>query len=456
MVLVYHIDYRVSQHRLSSVSSRRQSRERDRERERGSSNRMDDRSQRIRTLGSNERRIGTCDSRLPRRSRHSPRASESGSSGHHYHLSSAHTVLSTVVKLGASNLRRNESIASSEPLTSCGAHDTSCVQGLEGIYVSNLPTSRTESSLKDGLIDLFKKFGKIVHITFEMESGPNFTEQRRALIIFQRLTDVEKLKDVHHLFGLRLKIRFANHVTVSETYHTYLITSGQECSSTQDSASTSSSSLVDSLATRASRTLYVGGLERRTTDDSLRSRFSYFGHILETEVKNWESPSPFAFIQFTDIHSVVCAINAYAQSSHSSGSKGKLKIRVSFTDTFTEVIYDPRYKEALLLFNSNDSAQRAFTMIKTKQIAFWNADEKKDVYVPVDYCSEKLHDYFVDRKFRGESGGSSSNGTDLGSYSGSMMSLCGEPSTPSASTSLLAPPPDPPSHLRDTASRFFS
>lgn len=36
--------------------------------------------------------------------------------------------------------------------------------------------------------------------------------------------------------------------------------------------------------------------------------------------------------------------------------------------------------------------------------AFWNADEKKDVHVPVDYCSEKLHDYFVDRKFRGESG----------------------------------------------------
>lgn len=44
------------------------------------------------------------------------------------------------------------------------------------------------------------------------------------------------------------------------------------------------------------------------------------------------------------------------------------KIRVSFTDTFNEVIYDPHHREALLLFSNNDSAQRAFSMIKTKQV----------------------------------------------------------------------------------------
>lgn len=48
---------------------------------------------------------------------------------------------------------------------------------------------------------------------------------------------------------------------------------------------------------------------------------------MNSDVKNWESPSPFAFIQFADIQSVVRAINAYALStSHSSGSKGKLKV----------------------------------------------------------------------------------------------------------------------------------
>uniref|UniRef100_A0A7I4K5N0 Msx2-interacting protein n=1 Tax=Brugia malayi TaxID=6279 RepID=A0A7I4K5N0_BRUMA len=489
---------RISQHRLSS--SRRQSRERERDRERGNSSRTDERSQRSRISGSNDRRTGAGggDSRTSRRSRHSPRASASsdssrdsgspsGSSGHHHYASNTHTVQSTIIKPGASGSRRNDTNACNELPASCGNHDSlsSASQGFQGIYVSNLPSSRTEGFLRDGLTNFFKKFGKVVHIMFETESGPNFVEQRRALVIFQRLLDADKLKDVHHLFGLRLKIRFASHTAVTEAYSTYLTTNGQECLSSQDAASTSGSSVVDALANRASRTLYVGGLERRTTDDSLRSRFSCFGHILETEVKNWESPSPFAFIQFADIHSVVCAINAHVQTAHSSSAKSKLKmnwgrtivsnkiwigelpsscsadylrekIRVSFTDTFNEVIYDSRHREALLLFSNNDSAQRAFSMIKTKQVAFWNADEKKDVHVPVDYCSEKLHDYFVDRKFRGESGNAPVNSTGPSSYAGNNATACSSGGSVVASTStssLLAPPPDPPSHLRDTSSR---
>uniref|UniRef100_A0A0R3RGC1 SPOC domain-containing protein n=1 Tax=Elaeophora elaphi TaxID=1147741 RepID=A0A0R3RGC1_9BILA len=87
--------------------------------------------------------------------------------------------------------------------------------------------------------------------------------------------------------------------------------------------------------------------------------------------------------------------------------------------------------------------------------AFWNADEKKDVHVPVDYCSEKLHDYFVDRKFRGESGNALLNGTGSSSYAGNSTLACSSSGSAVASTSsLLAPPPDPPSHLRDTSSRI--
>uniref|UniRef100_A0A0M3JUV6 Msx2-interacting protein (inferred by orthology to a human protein) n=1 Tax=Anisakis simplex TaxID=6269 RepID=A0A0M3JUV6_ANISI len=266
--------------------------------------------------------------------------------------------------------------------------------------------------------------------------------------------------------------------------------------------------------------LYVGGLERRVSDDSLRVRFGHFGHILDIDVKNWESPSPFAFIQFADIQSVVRAINAYNGGAASSGvansgshagitSKNKFKtnwgrtivtnkiwigglpascsqdyirekIRVSFTDTFNELIYDRRWNEALLLFVSNDSAQRALTMIKTKQITFWNDDEKRDVHVPVDYCSEKLHDYFVDRKFRADKESAtttvataaassalctnaatselnlSSSGTTVvassfGAGSSSSAGAASSAAVVPSTSSLLAPPPDPPSHLRDTS-----
>ncbi|EJW80165.1 hypothetical protein WUBG_08926, partial [Wuchereria bancrofti] len=190
----------MSQHRLSS-SSRRQSRERERDRERGNSSRTDERSQRSRISGNNDRRTGAGggDSRTSRRSRHSPRASASsdssrdsaspsGSSGHHHHASNIHTVQSTVIKPGASGSRRNDTNACNELSSSCGNHDSlsSASQGFQGIYVSNLPSSRTEGFLRDGLTNFLKKFGKVVHIMFEAESGPNFVEQRRALVIFQR------------------------------------------------------------------------------------------------------------------------------------------------------------------------------------------------------------------------------------------------------------------------------
>lgn len=108
--------------------------------------------------------------------------------------------------------------------------------------------------------------------------------------------------------------------------------------------------------------------------------------------------------------------------------------------------------------------------------------------MPVDYCSEKLHDYFVDRKFRSESGNARKflecmtidfaskvtfskhlgnicnknfvvvNGGGSSSYTGSSMPSCssGGPAIASTSSSLLAPPPDPPCHLRDPSSRFES
>lgn len=57
-----------------------------------------------------------------------------------------------------------------------------------GVYISNLSSSRNETSLKDSLMQSFRKYGKIIHITFDIEKSGNFNEYKRALIIFQRLS----------------------------------------------------------------------------------------------------------------------------------------------------------------------------------------------------------------------------------------------------------------------------
>lgn len=70
--------------------------------------------------------------------------------------------------------------------------------------------------------------------------------------------------------------------------------------------------------------MYVGGLESRISDDTLRRRFGKFGTILDVDVKNYESPSPFAFIQFADIESAVRAINTHSSAGLPSNKKGKV------------------------------------------------------------------------------------------------------------------------------------
>lgn len=75
------------------------------------------------------------------------------------------------------------------------------------------------------------------------------------------------------------------------------------------------SAAADPLHKNASRTLHVFNLERSVTDDALKARFGVYGHILDVDVKNRDTLSPSAFIQFTNIDSVVAAIRANNSSN---------------------------------------------------------------------------------------------------------------------------------------------
>ena len=77
---------------------------------------------------------------------------------------------------------------------------------------------------------------------------------------------------------------------------------------------------------QASRTLYVGGLESNPTEQSLRRRYERFGTILEIDVKNPESPAPFAFLHFADMDSTVKAVNHFQQNFVTGGFTKKSKV----------------------------------------------------------------------------------------------------------------------------------
>ncbi|PIO62032.1 hypothetical protein TELCIR_16426 [Teladorsagia circumcincta] len=323
-----------------------------------------------------------------------------------------------------------------------------------GVYVERLPP-RSDGTVKEAIRDALKKHGRIVDISIEGDG-----DARKALVIFQRVIDMEKLVNDSHIsiLSMRVRIRAANHVVVQVIFD-----SGCD---------------LYNLFTLASRTLYVGGLESRISDETLRRRFGKYGTILDVDVKNYESPSPFAFIQFADIDSAVRAINTHATTVQPANKKGKKfqpnfgrsmttnklwigsippqigeeyviqKLR-SLSEGVVDVVVDMRVRQAIVVFSSTEGAQAALNRIKAgvpKQFVF--KVESGEARVPADFCSDRLHDHFIDRKHGGIPVKNPVSLPTTPTIGSGCISVGGSSVQDEDSlTALLAPPPDPPSDM---------
>lgn len=148
----------------------------------------------------------------------------------------------------------------------------------------------------------------------------------------------------------------------------------------------------------ASRTLHVRNLERRVTAESLKEKFGKIAEIIDVEIKNPESPSPYAFIQFPDVHSVIETIKHYYSSGEHGRSKYKCKLNWGKTKTASklwigqlpqgitkeqiaskiraavagdevmEVVFDPVKLEAVIVFRHKDAATKVLEMLKSKSM----------------------------------------------------------------------------------------
>lgn len=65
---------------------------------------------------------------------------------------------------------------------------------------------------------------------------------------------------------------------------------------------------LDEYHPKATRTLFIGNLEKDITTSELRKHFDQFGDIIEIDIKKQGSASSYAFIQYADIASVVKAM----------------------------------------------------------------------------------------------------------------------------------------------------
>ncbi|EEC13553.1 RNA recognition motif protein, putative [Ixodes scapularis] len=157
-----------------------------------------------------------------------------------------------------------------------------------GEDVTGTKSCSADTSLKDGLFHEYKKHGKVTVVKVIGQGT-----ERYAVVCFKKPEDVEKALEVSKdklFFGCKIEV----------TAHEGL--------DGEDNEFRPLEAELDEYHPKATRTLFIGNLEKDITTSELRKHFDQFGEIIEIDIKKQGSASSYAFIQYSDIASVVKAM----------------------------------------------------------------------------------------------------------------------------------------------------
>ncbi|XP_054269118.1 protein split ends-like isoform X4 [Macrosteles quadrilineatus] len=160
------------------------------------------------------------------------------------------------------------------------------------ICVRNLPARSSDTSLKDGLFHEYKKHGKVTWVKVVGQGS-----DRYALVCFKKPDDVEKALLVSHdklFFGCKIEVAAYQGYDVDDNEFRFVARPYE--------------AEQDEFHPKATRTLFIGNLEKDITAAELRKHFDQFGEIIEIDIKKQGSTSSYAFCQYCDISSVVRAM----------------------------------------------------------------------------------------------------------------------------------------------------
>lgn len=260
------------------------------------------------------------------------------------------------------------------------------------ICVSNLPVRSSDTSLKDGLFHEYKKHGKVTWVKVVGQSS-----ERQAIVCFKKPEDVEKALEVSYdklFFGCKIEVA---------PYQDYDV---------DDNDLRPYEAELDEYHPKATRTLFIGNLEKDVTPSDLRKHFDQFGEIIEIDIKKQGVLSTYAFCQYSDIVSVVKAIRTM-DGEHLGNNRIKLgfgksmptncvwvdgvvdsvneKYLIMQFDTYgpvTQVIIDRDKGQALIFYEQVVNAQSA--VIKMRG---FNLRGRK---IQVDFASRECQESFYE------------------------------------------------------------
>ncbi|XP_042360756.1 msx2-interacting protein isoform X2 [Plectropomus leopardus] len=284
-----------------------------------------------------------------------------------------------------SRARSVQSSAAHAPTSSMGL-DSDEPRRSFGIKVQNLPVRSTDTSLKDGLFHEFKKHGKVTSVQIHGTS-----EDRYGLVFFRQQEDQEKALTVSKgklFFGMLIEVTAWNGPE-TESENEFRPLDGR----------------IDEFHPKATRTLFIGNLEKTTSYQQLLDIFQRFGEIVDIDIKKVNGVPQYAFVQYSDIASVCKAIKKmdgeYLGSNRLKLGFGKSMpttcvwldgLATSITEQYltrhfcryghvVKVVFDRLKGMALVLYNNTDFAQAA-----VRETKGWKIGGNK---IKVDFASQE-------------------------------------------------------------------
>ncbi|XP_017271345.1 msx2-interacting protein isoform X2 [Kryptolebias marmoratus] len=255
-----------------------------------------------------------------------------------------------------------------------------------GIKVQNLPVRSTDTSLKDGLFHEFKKYGKVTSVQIHGAS-----EDRYGLVFFRQQEDQEKALSVSKgklFFGMVIEVTAWNGPE-TESENEFRPLDGR----------------IDEFHPKATRTLFIGNLEKTTSYQQLLDIFQRFGEIVDIDIKKVSGIPLYAFVQYADITSVCKAIKKM-DGEYLGNNRLKLGFGKSMPSTcvwldgltpniteqyitrqflrfghVVKVVFDRLKGMALVLYNNTDFAQAA-----VRETKGWKVGGNK---IKVDFASQE-------------------------------------------------------------------
>ncbi|KAL5108642.1 Msx2-interacting protein [Taenia crassiceps] len=247
--------------------------------------------------------------------------------------------------------------------------------GLRGLKITQLPLRSSDTNLREGLFHEYKKHGKITSLAIKGTGSSRF-----AHITFKLSEDAEKAYE--HSKG---KVFFGVSV------HAELV-DGLDI---EDPDLCPPEHAMDEYHPKATKTLFVGNLCSATiTEVELQRVFQAYGDIIEIDIKTQTNQpgTSYAFVQYTDIKSVVRALSDQ-ESITISGKSVKLgfgksqpsnvvwldNLSPNVTETFLmrqfgrygrlkDTVVDSKLGRALLYFDTVEAAQRALNETRNRSL----------------------------------------------------------------------------------------